>query len=117
MPDRLQQPREGIAVGGVAAAADVEGAGRVGGGPLDQDSLGRRYGPRPVAAGHEQAAERPLEPGVGEEGLTNPGPATSTRLRLPRFAEPGSELGPQPLGNGPRVVASAPASSIAALEL
>ncbi len=72
--DRLQQADEGVAIGRVAAAADVQRPGRVGGDELDQDPL--RVGGRgraEILADGDQRRQRPPEPGVGEEEVDEAG--------------------------------------------
>ena len=67
VPDCLEQADERVAVGGVAAAADVERAGRVGRDELDQDALGRLDGRRAEPRRRRQARHRAPIPVVGEE--------------------------------------------------
>ena len=73
--DRLEQADEGVAVGGVAAAADVQRPGRVGGDELDQDPFGRvGRGPgRGSSPDSARRCHRPPVPGVGEEEVDEAG--------------------------------------------
>ena len=72
--DRLEQPHEGVAVGGVAAAADVQRAGRVGGDELDQDPLGEAVGAGPRSSPDSaRRCHRAPVPGVGEEEVDEAG--------------------------------------------
>ena len=104
--DRLQQPHEGVAVGGVATAADVQRAGRVGGDELDQDPLGRRGRRRAeVLAGRDQRGQRAPVPGVGEEEVDEAGAGDLDPVEAAGAAEVALELAPQALGDGARVVA------------
>ncbi len=77
----LEQADQGVAVGRVATAADVQRAGRVGGDELDQDALGRgrrrRAETRSPAAARLTIARRYHS--SARKRLTKPGPATSIR--------------------------------------
>ena len=74
MADRREEAGDGIPVGGVAAAADVERPGRVGGDELDEDPLRRRGRDRPQAlAGLAEARQGAPVPGVGEEEIDESG--------------------------------------------
>ena len=84
VPRRLQQADQGVAVGGVAAAADVQRPGRVGGDELDQDALGRigRRRSEPLAGAARLTIARRYHSSARKK-LMNPGPATSIRSTVP----------------------------------
>ncbi len=118
--DRRQQPHHRVAVGRPAAAADVQRAGRVGGDELDQDPFrGRRSGPgrgRRPAASRTASARR--YQASARKRLTKPGPATSTRSRLPASPPRLPSSSPRRRSATARGLSpSGPASSIAAFEL
>ena len=105
--DRLEQPHQGVAVGGVAAAADVQRAGRVGGDELDQDPLGRGGRRRAeVLARLGEALHRAPVPGVGEEEVDEAGAGDLDPLDAAALAaELALELGPEAAGDVARVFA------------
>ncbi len=94
VPDRLQQPHQGVAISGVAAAADVQWPGRVGRDELDQDPLGRlgRRRAEPIA-GRDQGSQRPLVPGVGEKEVDEAGAGDLDPVEAAGLAEVALELG------------------------
>ena len=118
--DRLQQPHQRVAVGGVAAAADVQRPGRVGGDELDQDPLRASRsapGPRPSPAATRRR-QRPPVPGVGEEEVDEAGAGDLDPLEA--AARRRGRARARPAGARRRRAGcrpAAPASSIAALEL
>ena len=65
--DEAEEPRQRVAVDGVAGAADVDRSGRVGADEFDVD-LERRIGDRaaPLIAGGEHCVDRLAVPLVGE---------------------------------------------------
>ena len=92
--DRLQQAHQRVAVGGVAAAADVQRAGRVGGDELDQDPLRRLdRGRAEVVAGGDQGGQRAPVPGVGEEEVDEAGAGDLDPLEAAGAAEVPLQLG------------------------
>ncbi len=118
VPGRLQQADQGVAVGGVAAAADVQRPGRVGGDELDQDALGRvgRRRAEPLAGGGE-ADHRPPVPLVGEEEVDEAGAGDLDPLDrlLAQLRRPARSARRAATSRG--FSPSGAASSIAALEL
>ena len=118
MPGRPQQADQDVAVGGVAAAADVQGAGRVGGDVLDQDAL--RAGDRRRAealAGSRQARHRPPVPLVGEEEVDEAGAGHLDPVDAALGASSRSSSAPSRVATSRGASPSGAASSIAALEL
>ncbi len=103
VPDSLQQSHQGVPVGGVAAAADVQRPGRVGGDELDQDALGRvgRGRAEPLAGG-AQAGHRAPVPSVGKEEVDEPRPCHLDPLDAAGGAELAPQLDPEALGDGAR---------------
>jgi hypothetical protein len=72
--NRLEQADQGVAVGGMTAAADVERAGWVGGDELDQDSFRRLDRSRAERLPRRrQARHRAPVPAVGEEEVDETG--------------------------------------------
>ncbi len=99
MANRLQQSRQGIAVGGVATAADVQGPGRVGGDELEQDPFGRGGGRRSeVVTAFGQSGERAPVPGVREEEVDEARPGDLNPLEAAGAAKVSLELVAQALG-------------------
>ena len=110
----LEQPRERVAVGGVAAARRGQRPGRVGGDELDEDPLGLAAAPGRRARRRRRAGRRrPPVPAVGEEEVDE------ARARRPRpgraAARRAAELLGEPLGDRARLSPRTGASSIAAL--
>ena len=97
--DGLQQADEGVAVGRVAAASDVQWPGWVCGDELDEDPLrvGGRHRPEALALLAE-AGQRPPVPGVGEEQVEEPGAGDLDPVEAPARREIALEHLAEPRG-------------------
>ena len=98
VPVVLEDPRQRVAVGSVAAAGGDQRPGRVGRHELDQDPL-RGIGPAGAEplAGAEHRPQRPPQPGVGHEQVQE-----ARARHLPAvevLAQRRLELGSDPLGD------------------
>ena len=112
----LEDPRQRVAVGGVAPAGGDQRAGRVGGDELDQDPLGRVGAARaePLAGREASTASARRCQASDRNRLRKPGPATSAALQV--LAERAVELARRCRSAITRGAAlSTGASSIAAL--
>ena len=100
----LEDPRERVAEGGVAAGGRGQRPGRVGGDELDLDALALRR-PAPNASPGRRARRRPPRryQASARNRLRKPGPATSTFSTL--RAEPLLQRGAEPLGDRARRLA------------
>src|SRR6202011_5751560 len=82
----LEQPGDGVAVGGPPAVADVDGSGRVGRDELDLDPLAmaqRRSGV-PLLAPRDDDVEHVVEPGVVEVKVDESGSGDLDRADMGR---------------------------------
>jgi hypothetical protein len=100
MPVVLQDPRQRVPVGGMTPAGGDQGASRVGGDELDEDSLrGIRSPSAHPLSGLHDLRQRPSVPGIRQEQVEEPGPSHLGPFKT--VAQRAAELFRQPRGDHP----------------